>query len=65
MNIINNLRRDTVNYDFNNIPDVRAKLLIYHQYNTIDTLCLDNGCIMLNGELYIFDEKLLEIVENL
>jgi hypothetical protein len=65
MNIISNLQRDTVNYDFSNDPDVRAKLLIYYQNNNRDTLCMDNGCIMLNGELYIFDERLMKLVEKL
>jgi hypothetical protein len=65
INIINNLQQDTSNYDFNNDPDVRAKLLICHKNNSIDTLCMDNGRIMLNGELYIFDKRFLEIVDEL
>jgi hypothetical protein len=65
MNIICNLQQDTVKYDFYNDPDVRGKLLIYHQNNEIDTLCMDFGRIMLNDKAYIFDEKLLEMVENL
>jgi hypothetical protein len=65
MNIINTLQKDTVKYDFDNEPDVRAKLLIYHKNKSIDTLCMDNGRIMLNGELCIFDKKLMEKIENL
>jgi hypothetical protein len=65
MDIICNLQQDTVKYDFYNDPDVRAKLLIYHQNNEIDTLCMDFGRIMLNDKAYIFDEKLLGMAENL
>lgn len=66
MDIIGNLQQDTVKYDFDHSPDVRAKLLVYHQNNKIDILCMDNGgCIMLNDRLYIFDERLLILVEKL
>lgn len=66
VSIINTLQRDTFKYDFNYDPDVRAKLLICHQNNKRDTLCMGNGgCILLNGELYIFDKRLMEMIENL
>jgi hypothetical protein len=64
MDIICHLREDNFVYNFHKDPDVRAKLLIYHQNNEIDILCMDKFCIMMNGKLYIFDEKLREIVEN-
>jgi hypothetical protein len=65
MEIISNLLRDTAKCDFNYSPDVRAKLLIYHNNNTIDTLCMDGWRIMLNQELYIMDERLLKMIEKL
>jgi hypothetical protein len=65
MDIICHLREDNFVYNFHKYPDVRAKLLIYHQNNDVDTLCMDKFCITVNDKLYIFDEKLLEIVENL
>lgn len=65
MDIIGNLQRDTAKYDFDYSPDVRAKLLIYHNNNTIDTLCMDGWRILLNQELYIMDEKLLKMIEEL
>jgi hypothetical protein len=70
MNIISSLQRDTFKYDFDNTPDVRVKLVIYHLNNNTDTLCMDNLCmengrILLNGELYIFDKRLVEFIENL
>jgi hypothetical protein len=65
INIISILQKDTFNYDFNNEPDVRAKLLIYHQNNKIDSLCMDNGRIMLNGELYLSNKRLAKLVKNL
>jgi hypothetical protein len=64
MNIINNLQRDTAKYDFNYSPDVRAKLLVYHENNILDTLCMDSRRIMLNQELYIMDERLLKMIEK-
>jgi len=66
MDIINNLQRDISEYNYDKSPDVRAKLLIFHTNNTTDTLCMGNrDCIMLNGKLYLFDYKLMKIVENL
>jgi hypothetical protein len=61
MNIISNLQKDTSNYR----PDTRAKLLIYHKNNSIDTLCMSLVGILLNGESYLVDKRLIEIVDEL
>ena len=60
-NIISNLQKDTSNYR----PDVRAKLLIYHKNNSIDTLCMSLVGILLNGESYFVDKRLIKLIENL
>jgi hypothetical protein len=61
MNIIHNLQKDTADYR----PDARAKLLIYHKNNSIDTLCMSLVGILLNGESYLVDERLIELIEDL
>jgi hypothetical protein len=68
MNIINQLGRDILKHDFNQRLDVRTRLLIYHSNNNIDTLCMDdmtNGCLLLNGELYFRDERLVKLIRDL
>jgi len=65
MHIIDNLQVDTTTYNLDKVPDVRAKLLIYHTNNKTDTLCMGRDCIMLNNKLYFFDDKFIKFIEKL
>jgi hypothetical protein len=65
MDIINQLREDNAPYRSRLEPDVRSKLLIYHQNGLMDTLCMDSGQIMMNERIYIYDERLRRMVEGL
>ena len=58
--IISNLENDTSNYK----PDVRAKLLIYYEKDKVDTICMSNIGIILNGQSYNVSKELVEFVEN-
>jgi hypothetical protein len=46
------------------IPDVRAKLLLYHSNNEIDTLCMDGYGILYNGVSYYVDDKLMAFIDE-
>jgi hypothetical protein len=70
MQTINKLERDNAPYNFDNTPDVRAKLLIYRSNDNLDTLCtddfcMDNGRILLNGTLYRPNKTLSALIKNL
>ncbi|HQB19502.1 MAG: hypothetical protein ACOXZH_07925 [Bacteroidales bacterium] len=58
--IISNLENDTSNYK----PDVRAKLLIYYEKDKVDTICMSNVGIILNGQSYYINKELVDFVKN-
>lgn len=61
MGFIDSLQKDEINRN----TDVRAKMLIYHKNNLVDTLCMSKYEILYNGESYKINKNLLELIENL
>lgn len=60
-NILYNLKRDTTKYK----PDVRAKLSIYYENSMIDTLCMSDIGILVNGQSYIGNKEFVELIEGI
>ncbi|MCF1749872.1 hypothetical protein L0U89_02215 [Mariniradius sp. RY-2] len=57
---ISNLEIDTSNYQ----ADVRAKLLFFHDDNTVDTVCMSSIGVVLNGKSYKPDSAFVKIIEE-
>lgn len=54
------LEKDTLNYQ----PDVRAKLLLYYDNKKVDTVCLSNIGLILNGESFMTSNALVKMIES-
>lgn len=52
-------------YPSDYLPDVRAKLLIYYDNNTIDTVCMSYLGVLINEIPFELDNELIKIVENI
>jgi hypothetical protein len=57
---ISNLEIDTSNYQ----PDVRAKLLLFHNDNTVDTVCMSDIGVVINGKSFKANSALVKIIEG-
>lgn len=57
---ISNLEIDTSNYQ----PDVRAKLLFFHDDNTVDTVCMSSIGVVINGKSFKANSHLVKIIEG-
>jgi len=55
------LQIDGGNYN----PDVRAKLLLHYSDTRIDTLCMSEIGFLLNGNSFLANEELLNLVRNI
>lgn len=57
---IKDLEKDTMMYQ----PDVRAKLLLYYNNSKVDTVCLSNIGLILNGDSFKTSSALVKIIER-
>lgn len=61
VNAIKELEESSSNYPI----DVRTKIFIFYQNEQIDTICMDKSRILINGELYLNNKKIIDIIEGL
>ena len=59
--IVDGLRQDQENYT----PDVRAKILVHYLDGKMDTICLSDIGILLNGKSFLGDESLVTFISDL
>ena len=59
--IVDGLKQDQENYT----PDVRAKILVHYSNGKMDTICLSDIGILLNGKSFLGDESLITFVSDL
>lgn len=57
---ISNLEIDTSNYQ----SDVRAKLLLFHDDNTVDTVCMSDIGVVISGKSFKANSALVKIIEG-
>lgn len=61
VNALKDLERDTIHRSI----DVRTKLIFFYQNNQIDTICMNKYVVSINGESYLNNKKMVDIIENL
>lgn len=58
--ILDSLEPDKENYQ----PDIRAKIIIHHSDHKIDTVCMSDIGILVNGKSFLKNEALVDFVST-